>query len=113
MGIVRLREHPKWPPRRGEKSRTDRQRSDGGIRRVGLNRADLSPGLGNFALFNEHLCPSVWEDKTSKHTYGADFHVLSAGLIGHVTCSLRICSHFTERDRRRKDPAFRAFKEAL
>jgi hypothetical protein len=31
------------------KSRTDRRRSDGGIKRVGLNRADLSPGLGNFA----------------------------------------------------------------
>jgi len=29
-------------------------------------------------------------------------------LIGHATCSLTICSHFTERDRRRKDPVFRA-----
>ena len=34
-------------------------------------------------------------------------------LIGQVTCSLRICSHFTDRDRRRKGPSFRALGEGF
>jgi hypothetical protein len=41
--------------------------------------ADLPPGLGNFGPFNEHLCPSGGKTRLAKNTYGADFHLLSAG----------------------------------
>jgi hypothetical protein len=34
-------------------------------------------------------------------------------LIGHVTCSLRICSHYYGEKRRRKDPDFRALGEGF
>src|SRR4030095_13650627 len=46
---------------------------------------------------NTYVHP-LGKTRLAKNTYGADFHLLSAGLIGHVTCSLRVCSHFTERD---------------
>src|SRR4030095_5051574 len=52
----------------------------------------VPPGLGNFASFNEHLCPSVGEDKTSKEHLRRRFsslvrrsnracHLLSSDLL--------------------------------
>jgi hypothetical protein len=62
---------------------------------------------------NTYVYP-VGKTRLAKNTYGADFHLLSARyLIGHVTCFLRICSHFTERDRRRTEPIFRALGGGL
>ena len=67
--------------------------------------------FGNFSPFNEHSCPSGGEDKTSKEHLRRRFSSLvREDLIGH---SLTVCSHFTERDRRRKNPVFRALGEAL
>jgi hypothetical protein len=104
-----------YPPKPESNQVSDRSpKKRRGIKWVGLNRADLSPGLGNFALFNEHLCPCVGKTRLAKNTYGPDFHLLSAGLIGHVTCSLRILLPlYGERDCRRNDPALLAFKEDL
>jgi hypothetical protein len=42
----------------------------------------------SFRSMNTYVHP-LGKTRLAKNTYGADFHLLSAGLIGHVTCSLR------------------------